>query len=148
SFFQKEGIISADATVASVYHPSLIPLPSEVYTAQKLRLWMEASSVVTQTIQGKFSFKSVQVLDSPSPQSEDHIGLISKFAEKNDFDFLVTGSNDRSGLPYWFLGSFSEAALMLATLPLLIIKPYFRSLKFSKKPKLVIGVDVGTPPKQ
>jgi nucleotide-binding universal stress UspA family protein len=59
---------------------------------------------------------------------------------------LVIGSNDRGGLPYWYLGSLAETAALAATLPVLILKNSTPLAAVSRQPKLIIAVDVAAPP--
>lgn len=148
-FFQKKGIIPGRTSIASVYYSSLSPLPLEFYAKEKWKLADEAEIIIKNAATNHFDFESVKVLLSDSSTTEDHVAQISKFAKKYAHaDFLIVGSNDRSGLPLWLLGSFSETAALTALLPVLIIKPYFHTLAFSRIPHFLITVDIAAMPSQ
>jgi len=145
--FQKAGIIPT-ASIVSIYHASLTPLPLEYYPENKSRFMKEALHSVRQAAEGRFAFDSARVLHANSSNAEEHVELLSKYGQKMGASLLVVGSSDRAGLPYWFLGSFSETAALRASLPVLVIKPYVPALSFSKQPKFVLAVDVAVPPQK
>jgi len=71
---------------------------------------------------------------------------LTKAAKQRHSEVLVVCSNDRSGLPYWILGSFSETATLTASYPLLVIKPTSAKGLFSKEVRFVLSIDVAEIP--
>lgn len=144
--FQQQGIIPAHVDIASIYHSAMSPLPYEFYSSEKFRLAKEAEATIKHAANGRLGFDSVHVLLSNSPEAEDHVARLSKHAKRQGNGFLVLASNDRAGLPYWLLGSFSETAALKATVPVLVIKPSLSGLGLSPRPRFVFGVDIAAPP--
>jgi len=144
--FQDRGVISKTASVASIHHVSLTPMPLDFYAEQRPRLMREAAATIKEAAQDRFDFDSVRVLGADSSASEDHVEQLSKYAGRIGADLLVIGSHDRSGIPYWFLGSFAETAALRASVPVLILKPYLPALSLAKEPKFVVTVDVAALP--
>lgn len=144
--FQEKNIIPNSASIASIYHAALTPLSLKLYAENRLSLIGEALQTIKLAAKNRFYFESARVLHADSSASEDHVEQLSKYAKRIDADILVSGSSDRSGLPYWFLGSFSETAALRANLPVLIFKPFLHSLSLSKDPKFILTVDVAALP--
>jgi len=144
--FQDKNIIPNSASIASIYHAALTPLSLKLYSENKSRLLGEAIQTIKLAAKNRFYFESARVLHSDFSASEDHVEQLSKYAKRIEADILVAGSSDRSGLPYWFLGSFSETAALRASVPVLILKPFLHSLNLSKDPKFILTVDVAAPP--
>jgi nucleotide-binding universal stress UspA family protein len=147
--FQTKGFFS-DTTIASSIHAALYPVPFKWYREMEARFSKEASTKIASLCTGKFDFNSVKILCSDSSHNEDLISQMSHYGKKTKSDLLILSSSDRTGIPYWFLGSFSETASLTATLPVLIIKPHVKLTDFSKEIKFLISVDASTsiPPKQ
>lgn len=144
--FQKHDVLPSDVGVASIYHPNLTPAPIEYFDEEKKRLAREAKATIENALRGKMGFRSIDVLISDSSSAEDHVEQLSRFARRKGADLLVLGSSDRTGLPYWFLGSFSETAALYASVPVLIIKSSSTKMKWARDPKFVLAVDVAAPP--
>lgn len=144
-FFQDKGLFGP-LTVASVFSPAMTPLPFEVFSQEKTRILEEALTSIKSSTRGRFKYDSAQVLYSESPSVADHVAKLSDFSKKSHADLLVFGSHERSGLPYWFLGKFSETAALTAGASVFIIKPYLHRIEFSREPRILVAVDASSPP--
>ncbi|MFN2425443.1 MAG: universal stress protein [Candidatus Binatia bacterium] len=143
--FQKRGLFP-EISLVSVTHASLYAMPTQFYRATKGRFAHEALGRITSSSEGRFNFEGARVLQSDSPAKEDHVAQLSRYGRRLGVDALVMASSDRRGLPYWFLGSFSETASLTATLPVLIIKPQISESDFSRSVRFVVAVDAAVPP--
>ncbi len=126
-------------------HASQYLLPFQFYRDSKYELTAEAIGKFEAVCKGRFHFDSVKIIHANSPDKEHHVSLLSRYAKYSGADVVIVGSNDRKGLPLWFLGSFSATATLRATVPALVLKPAGRSLDLSK-PRVVLAVDAASPP--
>ncbi|MGE3682183.1 MAG: universal stress protein [Bdellovibrionales bacterium] len=143
--FQDEGLFSR-AFVVSVIQPSQFLMPYADFRKDKDELAREAQANVKRACSGKFEFSSVRVLQAVSDTNEEIVDLLSKHSKRFGVDVLVVGSNDRRGLPYWFLGSLSETASLTAKIPVLVLKNSAFQVRLPQKPNFVVAVDVAAPP--
>lgn len=143
--FKSRGIFSI-RSVASVVNPSLYALPFSVYREAKERLIKEAKHNIEAALQGKMDFLPIHVLTSDSQATEPHVNQLARYANRLSADALILASNDRSGLPYWFLGSFSETAALMSKVPVFIIKASLDKSDFPNEVRFVFAVDVAAPP--
>ncbi len=143
--FQEKKIFSR-TSVVSANHASQFLMPYSYYRKHKDELAQEARNNVRAACTGKFQFVSNRVLQSDSHTNEEIVDLISKYGRRSGMDILTVASNDRKGLPYWFLGSFSETASLTAKMPILVFKGKLSSLEISRNTNFVVGVDVAAPP--
>lgn len=143
--FQEKKIFSR-TFVVSAAHASQFLMPYSYYRNHKDELAQEARKKVKDACKGKFQFISNQVLQSDSHINEELVEIISRYGRRKGMDMLVVASNDRKGLPYWFLGSFSETASLTAKMPILVFKGKLSNLEFSHNTNFVVGVDVTAPP--
>lgn len=143
--FQQRGLLT-QSTIASAIHSALYPVPKRWYREFVGRYAGEARERVETACQGRFSFESVKVLASDSSRNEDTVSEISIYAQKKGGQVLVVGSNNRTGFPHWILGSFAETAAMTATLPVLVIKPAWKTQAYSRETRLILAVDAAAPP--
>lgn len=144
-FFQEKKILSR-TLVISATHASQFLMPYSYYRDHKDELAEEAQSKVRAACTGKFQFVNNRVLQSDSHTNEEIVDIISRHGRRTGMDLLVVGSNSRKGLPYWFLGSFSETASLTAKLPILVFKGKFSNIEISRSANIVVGVDVAAPP--
>lgn len=145
SLFQREGFISS-TTLVSAIHASLYPVPTSWYRELKVRYAKEALERTKAACEGRFDFQNAKVLQSDSSANEDLVAQISRFGKTRDCDLLVVGSNNRTGLPHWLLGSFAETAALSSVLPVLIVKPHWKESAYSREFRILVTVDVLTPP--
>lgn len=144
-FLQEKGFVSR-TFVAAVTHRSQYLMPYSYYRDHKDELAKEARVNVKQACEGRFEHETVRVLQSDSHTNEELVSHLSRHGKRIGSDILVIASNDRTGLPYWFLGSFAETASLTATMPVLILKNSTPIAKLTQKPLLVVPIDVSTPP--
>jgi len=143
--FQEKRIL-ARTSIVSATHASQFLMPYSYYREHKDELAQEARNKVRAACTGKFQFVNNRVLQSDSHTNEEIVSLISRYGRRTGMDLLVVASNDRKGLPYWFLGSFSETASLTAKMPILVFKGYLSKLEISRNTNFVVGVDVAAPP--
>jgi nucleotide-binding universal stress UspA family protein len=143
--FQDKGFF-AETSVVSVIHPLVYLMPNQWYRDMRGRLAKEALQDLDKRIKHHFQYQSIKVLQSATDSLEYLASMVSRYAQRNGSDVLVIASNDRTGLPHWILGSFSETAALLARHPTLIIKPHMSPEQFAPTPHLVVCVDVTAPP--
>jgi nucleotide-binding universal stress UspA family protein len=90
---------------------------------------------------GRFDFDSVQILKGSASSNQYLVEKMSENLRRTKTDLLVVLSNNRTGLPHWFLGSFAETAALAATCSVLVVKPHVKGLEFSSKPSLTVALD-------
>lgn len=143
--FQNSGFF-VETSVVSVIHPMLYMMPSPWYRDARPRLAKEALEALEKRVRNRFKQQSIKVLQAATDSLEYLAGMISRYAQRSGSDVLIVASNDRTGLPYWILGSFSETVALLARHPTLVIKPHLTRENFAATPHMVVGVDVAVPP--
>jgi nucleotide-binding universal stress UspA family protein len=143
--FQSKGFFG-ETSVVSVIHPMLYMMPSSWYRDSRARLAKEALEALEKRVRNRFQHQSIKVLQAATDSLEYLSSMISRYAQRNGSDVLIVASNDRTGLPYWILGSFSETVALLARHPTLVIKPHLTRENFAPNPHMVVGVDVAVPP--
>lgn len=134
------------AAVASVVHPSLYAVPSAAYRELKGTFVKEANQRIKRVCQGLFSLGPIHVLASDTSSKERHVEQLTRSARRLGADALLLASNDRTGLPYWFLGSFSETAALTAKIPVFIIKPSLDESDLAREVRFVLAIDASAPP--
>ena len=144
-FLQEKGFVSR-VSVAAVVHRSQYLMPYSYYNENKDELAKEARSDVQRACEGKLPYHTVRVLQSGSHANEELVAHLSRHGKRLNSDILIIASNDRTGLPYWFLGSFAETASLTATMPVLVLKNSTPMAKLASKPLLVVPIDVSAPP--
>lgn len=144
-FLQEQGFVSRTFVVA-VTHGSQYVMPHSYYRDHKDELTKEARLNIKRACEGKFEHETVRVLQSDSHTNEELVAQLSRHGRRIGSDVLIAASNDRAGLPYWFLGSFAETASLTATMPVLILKNSTPIARLAHKPVLVVPVDVSAPP--
>jgi len=142
--FQARGFFP-ETSVASLIHAALYAMPLAWYREAKDQLLEEAYDTVTTACRGRFEFDSVRVLSCEAHENEALVARLSQFGRRKRKEVLIVSSNDRSGLPHWILGSFSETAALTASLPILVVKPHLKDSDFSREVRFVVGIDAVTP---
>lgn len=142
--FQTKGFFNR-TSIASVIHGSLYSLPLSWYHEMKGKYAEEALQNIKKACSGKFVFESAKVIYSESHADEILIQQLCRYGRSTGTDLLVVSSNERRGLPYWLLGSFSETAVLTATLPVLVIKPQLRKTELSPEVRFLLAIDVAAP---
>jgi len=143
--FQAKQVFSS-ASVASVVQPSHYAVPASTYRELKGRYVKEASHRISQVCRGIFNLGSIHILASDSSVKERHVDQLARCARRLGKDALILASNDRTGFPYWFLGSFSEIAALTAKIPVFIIKPLLHESDLAREVRFVLAIDVASPP--
>jgi nucleotide-binding universal stress UspA family protein len=143
--FQNSGFF-AETSVVSVIHPALYMMPSPWYRDARARLAKEALANLEKRVAQRFKLKSIKVLQAATDSLEYLATMVSRHAQRSGSDVLVVASNDRKGLPYWVLGSFSETVALLSRHPTLVIKPQIAREDFAATAHMVVGIDVAVPP--
>lgn len=143
--FQGHGFFS-EISIVSVIHPFLYLMPTQWYKDSRHRLVKEAHQSLEKRVGQRLHFKSIKVLASSSDSLEHLSSMVSRHARHCGSDVLVVASNDRTGLPYWILGSFSETTALTARHPTLIIKPHVSPDQFAPTAHLLVCIDVKAPP--
>lgn len=143
--FQSKQILHP-AAVASVVHPSLYAVPSMAYRELKGRFVKEANQRIEQVCRGLFDLGPIHILASDTSAKERHVEQLVRCAKRLGIDALILASNDRVGLPYWFLGSFSEMAALTAKIPVFIIKPSLDESDLAREVRFMLAIDAASPP--
>lgn len=143
--FQRKGFFHK-TSIASVIHGSLYMIPLSWYQEMKGKYAEEALHSIKKNCADKFEFESAKVLYSDSHANEILVKQLCRYSRSKGIDFLVVSSNERRGLPYWILGSFSETAVLTSTLPVLVIKPQLHTNELSRAVRFLLAVDVAAPP--
>ncbi len=139
--FQGKGLIS-HSTVVSLVHPGLYMVPSSWYQENKHTYAFQARREVETQCREQFDYSDISILVADEPSSQFLVEKLSAFAKKLQSDLLVVLSSNRSGLSYWFLGSFSETAALTAKVSVLVLKPQIKSSDFSKNVRMVVALDL------
>lgn len=132
--------------IGSIIHPGLYTVPNSWYREMKGEYAKEAAESIEKDCSMKFAFDSVKVLTSETHVTESLIAKISSFSIRKGIDLLVIPGSEKSGLPYWMLGSFSETAALTAQIPVLVIKPHLMLRELSKEVRFLVATDVSAPP--
>ncbi|HET9239307.1 MAG TPA: universal stress protein [Oligoflexus sp.] len=143
--FQNSGFFP-ETSVVSVIHPALYMMPSTWYRDSRARLAKEALVNLEKRVQQRFKLQNIKVLQAATDSLEYLGSMVSRYAQRCGSDVLIVASNDRTGLPHWILGSFSETVALLARHPTLVIKPHISPKEFAATPHMVVGIDVAVPP--
>lgn len=129
------------ATIVSLIHSSLSTVPTSWYLENKNRYASEAKENIERVSLGKFDFSGIHVLRGKGSANRDLVEQMSEYLKRIQSDLLVVLASNRSGIPYWALGSFAETAALSASTPVLVIKPHAKNLKFSEKPRFTVALD-------
>ncbi len=143
--YKSRGVF-ARTSIASIVNPSSYAVPSSAYRELKGQYVKEAKHRIKRAIQGSLDLDPIYVLASDSQANETHVQQLTRYARRLNADALVLSSNDRSGVPYWFLGSFSETAALTAGIPVVVIKPSLAAADLSRDVRFVLAVDAAAPP--
>lgn len=144
--YQEKGFFSS-VLLTSIIYPAMYVVPREWYQKMKGKFVRDVLTILEKDARGILPFDETKVLQSSnSDHYEDLVEQLCLAGHRERRDILILGSNDRSGLPYWFLGSFSETAALTADLPVLIVKTQAALPDFAKKVRFVVGVDATLPP--
>lgn len=144
-FFQSHGLFP-EISLAAISHSALYMVPNSYYYENRRRFSAEAKEEIEDRCRRQFEISSIHVINSNSARNEDHVRQMSRYSKRKNGDMLIVSSNNRVGLPYWFLGSFSETAALTASVPILILKPQTSVDEFHKDPLFVLCIDVSAPP--
>lgn len=143
--FQNMGFFSS-TTIASVIHGSLYTVPLSWYQEMKGKYAQEALQGIQKACTGRFKFETAKVLFANTHVNEILVQQLCQYGHRRGASLLVVSSNERKGLPHWILGSFSETAVLTATLPVLVMKPHFSVAELSRKIHFLLAVDTAAPP--
>jgi len=138
--FQDHGLLPS-ASVASIIHSALYSVPTSWYFENENRYAEEAKRNIESLCSGRFKTNVIRVLKGKTPLNQLLVEQMSEYLKRIHSSLLVVLSNNRTGLPYWILGSFAETAALTSTAPILVIKTQVKNIEFSAKPRLVIAVD-------
>lgn len=141
--FQSHSLLPS-VSILSMIHSALYMVHNSWYYENEDRFAAEAKQQITELCSGQFNSKSVHIIKAKVPANEQLVEEMSEYLKKIRANLVVVFSNNRTGLPYWFLGSFAETAALTATIPILIMKPQINNTEFSKKPLIVVAVDAAT----
>ncbi len=145
NMFQKNNVIS-DSELVSVICSNMYPMPIAWYRKEKANLAKQAHAMVEKNYFGKIDFLGIKVLQSDSSQKEDLVNHVAKYGKRKKQDLLVLSSSDKTGLPHWILGSFSETAALVAKIPVLVVKPHLSPSELSREVRVVLAIDTACAP--
>jgi nucleotide-binding universal stress UspA family protein len=143
--YQKHGLFSK-LGVVSLMHSGLYSYPLRVYRDEKPKLARETKTAMLNSLRNRLDFTSVSVIPSSSSGPAVLVERLEREAEKDRAGVIILGSHDRSGLPYWYLGSFSETAAFTSKIPVLIVKTGLTAASLAEKPHMTVAVDASTLP--
>jgi nucleotide-binding universal stress UspA family protein len=138
--FQESGLLPS-TSITSIIHSALYMVPNSWYFENEDRYANEAKHNIDGICSGRFEYSFTHVLKGEASSNQFLVEQISEYLKRIQSSLLVVLSNNRTGLPYWILGSFAETAALTSTAPILVIKPQVKNIEFSAKPRLVIAVD-------
>ena len=131
-------------SIISIIHSSLYMVPISWYRENEDRYSDEAKHNIDRLCLGQFEYNFTHVLKGKASTNQFLVEQMSEYLKRIQSSLLIVLSNNRTGLPYWILGSFAETAALTSTAPILVIKPQVKNIEFSAKPRLVIAVDAST----
>jgi len=140
SKFQKIGAIPS-VRVVSMIHQSLFMVPPEWYYQNKDRYAEETRDQLESALKTELRFKAIHVLKGKSSSNRLLINELSAYLKKIHSELLIVFTSNRTGIPYWLLGSFAETAALSASTPVLVIKPHTKGLSFSRTPRFTVALD-------
>lgn len=143
--FQQKEILSRTSIVSAI-HASLYAVPFSWYREMKGKFAKEALEAIERACTGYFDFDGAKVLQSDVSSNEGLVSKLASYGRRNGHDLLVVSSNERTGLPHWILGSFSETAALTAAMSVLVIKPHLAEAEFPSEVRIVVTVDAAAPP--
>lgn len=143
--FQQKEILS-NASIAAAIHGALYAVPHQWYREMKGKFAKEALDSITKACTGRFVFDGAKVLQSDVQSNEGLVAKLAGYGRRSGHDLLVVSSNERTGLPHWILGSFSETAALTAPMSVLAIKPHLAESDFPPEARFVVTVDAAVPP--
>lgn len=143
--FQQKEILSRTSIVSAI-HASLYAVPFSWYREMKGKFAKEALEAIEKACSRRFDFDGARVLQSDVSSNEGLVSRLASYGRRSGHDLLVVSSNERTGLPHWILGSFSETAALTAAMPVLVIKPHLTDVDFPSEARVVVTVDAAVPP--
>lgn len=138
--FQNKGLIPR-SSVVSMIHSSLYLVPLSWYAENEGRYAGEAKHEIERLCKGRFNFEFIKVLRASASSNHYLVEQLSKYLNRMRSDLLVVLSSNRSGIPYWFLGSFSETAAFTSDCPVLVFKPHAKESDFSRSVRILVAID-------
>jgi len=140
SRLQSSEILPA-VSIVSIIHSALYMVPNSWYYEKENQFASEAKTLVENRCKARFDFNSIKVLKGKAANNSYLIEDLSAYLRKMPASLLVVLSSNRTGVPYWALGSFAETAAFSASSSVLVIKPQGRTLEFSSKPRFTVALD-------
>lgn len=138
--FQRHGLVPR-SSVASIIHSSLFLVPLSWYFENVGRYAAEAQREIERRCKGRFDFDFINVLRADGSSNHHLVERLGGYVNRMRADMLVVLSSNRSGIPYWLLGSFSETTAFTADVPVLVFKPHATGCEFSRKVRILVAVD-------
>lgn len=138
--FQESGLLPV-ASVVSIIHSALYMVPKSWYFENEDSYADEAKRNIGGLCSGRFEVNSTHVLKGKANSSQLLVEQMSEYLKRIHSSLLVVLSNNRTGLPSWILGSFSETAALISPSPILVIKPQVKNIEFSAKPRIIVAID-------
>lgn len=136
----QEKFLLPQVSIASLIHSALYAVPTSWYYENESRYGAEAHAMIDRACGKSFDYSSIHVLKGKASANHLLVDQLSGFLSKKRSDLLVVLGSNRTGLPYWLLGSFAETAALTCSKSVLVIKSQ-SNLKLSTQPRLTVAVD-------
>lgn len=128
-------------TITSMINNSMYAIPNAWYFNNVEQFAAQTKNQIEIACKNKFNFRAIHILKAESSSNSELVEELSDYLKKIKSNLLVVLSSDRSGLPYYLLGSFAETATLSAPTSLLVIKPHVKNVSFSTRPRLTLALD-------
>ena len=137
--YQSANILPS-VSIVSLIHSSMYMVPTSWYTENRSKYATEAKLKVHEACKEKFEYKTINILKSKSSANHILVENLSDFLTDAHSDLLVVLSSNKTGVPYWLLGSFAETAALTCVKSVMVIKPQ-NNVNLSVKPRMTVAID-------
>lgn len=136
----QEAEVLPSVSIVSLIHSTMYMVPVSWYYENRNKYAIEANVKVDQACQKRFEYNAIEILQAKSSANHFLVEQLSDFLRTVESDLLVVLASNRTGVPYWLLGSFAETAALTCAKSVMVIKPNTK-LELSTKPRITLAID-------